>query len=115
MQVNAYMRIIYKYYIENEFTKDVLLVIMVDDTREMNKKDSKKEENSNELEKIRTKNYSIVTGSYAMRGKHINSSPCSRCVSECRGRGCLPTGTRRCDPGLDVKLGYPWCDTRSEL
>lgn len=44
MQVNVYMRIIYKYYIENEFTKDVLLVIMVDDTREMNKKDSKKEE-----------------------------------------------------------------------
>lgn len=28
-----------------------------------------------------------------MRGEHIDGSYSGRCVSECRGRGCLPTGT----------------------
>ena len=62
-----------------------------------------------------TKGNDIIHGCLVMRGEHIDGSYSGRCVSECRGRGCLPTGTGGCDSGQDVELGNPWCDIESKL
>ena len=64
---------------------------------------------------INAKGNDIIHGCLVMRGEHIDGSYSGRCVSECRGRGCLPTGTGGCDSGQDVELGNPWCDIESKL